>query len=72
MNVLNVMGILVIIMFLGVMMPSLLSAQGLLVTSLVGYPVEQLAAGMLVLIVMIAVIIYIFNQSRPSAPAPVY
>lgn len=72
MNVLNVMGILVIIMFLGVMMPSLLSAQGLLVTSLVGYPVEQLAAGMLVLIVMIAVIIYIFNQSQPTAPAPVY
>ena len=72
MNILNIMGIVVIMMFLGVMMPSLLTAQGLLVTSLTGYPVEQLAAGMLVLIVIIAFIIYIFNQSQPSAPAPVY
>ena len=72
MNVLNIMGIVVVMMFLGVMMPSLLTAQGLLVTSLTGYPVEQLAAGMLVLIVIIAFIIYIFNQSQPSASAPVY
>ena len=72
MNVMNIMAILVIVMFLGVMMPALISAQGLLVTSLIGYPVEQLAAGMLVLIVIIAVIIYIFNQSQPSAPVPVY
>lgn len=72
MNILNIMGIVVVMMFLGVMMPSLLTAQGLLVTSLTGYPVEQLAAGMLVLIVIIAFIIYIFNQSQPSAPAPVY
>jgi len=71
-NILNIMGIVVVMMFLGVMMPSLLTAQGLLVTSLTGYPVEQLAAGMLVLIVIIAFIIYIFNQSQPSAPAPVY
>ena len=72
MNILNIMGIVVVMMFLGVMMPSLLTAQGLLITSLTGYPVEQLAAGMLVLIVIIAFIIYIFNQSQPSAPAPVY
>jgi hypothetical protein len=71
-NILNIMGIVVVMMFLGVMMPSLLTAQGLLITSLTGYPVEQLAAGMLVLIVIIAFIIYIFNQSQPSAPAPVY
>lgn len=65
-NLTNIMGIIVVVIFLAAVMPTLITAQTGLQASVAGYPVEVTLAGLVILFVIISFLAYIanFGQQR--------
>jgi hypothetical protein len=67
-NAVTIIGILIVLVFLGAFMPALLGAQADLLVSVAGHPVEMVLAGLIVVVVLLAFIQWVFSFGQPRVP----